>query len=75
MVRMSDCHSPSIVLIYNNKKDDNVEEILENVILVINLVFHTIMILLVSICLYTVLVKANQVNPHFNYLNRWSFVD
>ena len=29
MVEISDCHSPSIVLYYKNKNEDNVEEILE----------------------------------------------
>ena len=29
MLEKSDCHSPSIVLFYNNKNEDNVEEILE----------------------------------------------
>ena len=26
MIEISDCHSPSIVLYYNNTSDDNVEE-------------------------------------------------
>ena len=29
MIEINDYHSPSIVFYYNNKKDDNVEEILE----------------------------------------------
>ena len=29
MIEISDCHSPSIVLYYNNKNEDNVEEILK----------------------------------------------
>ena len=59
MLEKSDCHSPSIVLYYNNKNEENVEEILETSHLVTNLVFHTIMILPVSICFYIVLVKTN----------------